>query len=495
MNAPTGQGSTGGDGYSGRVLAELVESQAKRIRELEESQAALTRLIVRDMKAPLAGLANLLEMADRTSVKHFKHEAAQYVNDALGATETLEEMVEFLQGVRKMMAGEESPEKRPCDLFSLVRTIAAGLTEVAQAAGVVLEVKGEPGTVICDQEQLTRVIRYLIRDAVGLGASRKTVRVQLSRDNGHIRVSVITERTGGREGETDGLRATYCRLVATAHGGEFGVTSQGEPAEEWWIILPEARDVSVAPVTAPVVASATLPSRRYRETKDTKNTQPTGRRSISSRGTRHQFTVAVALMSAIPLLAFAYLLGDAVAARSFDMETLYLMLPSIVALVGLGILLLARHTIEITRLRSYLERISAGQVPVAGLDDSSEDFKAIKRSLGLVIRQTDDKVKIIEEQSKSLLQAEQQRVMAETVGAACHHLGQPATVIRVYLDIMKKAEMSPEMQGMIQECQSAAEEVAQVLKRLQGVDEYKTEPYLVPVLEGANRTDERILKI
>lgn len=495
MSASPGQGSIAGDGYSGRVLAELVESQAKRIHELEESQAALTQLIVRDMKAPLAGLANLLEMADRTSAKHFKHEAAQYVNDALGATETLEEMVEFLQGVRKMMGGEESLEKRPCDLFALVRTIAAGLTEVAQAAGVVLEVKGEPVTVMCVQEQLVRVIRYLIRDAVGAGASGKTIKVQLIRESGSVRVSVMTEGTGRREGEKDGLRATYCRLVATAHGGEFGVISHGVQSEDWWISLPEAKGVAVAPVAVPAVASAALPSRRYREAKDSKSIQPPARLSIASRGTRHQFGVAVALMSAIPILAFSYLLGDAISARSFDMETLYLMLPSIVALVGLGIMLLARHTIEITRLRSYLDGISSGQVPVEGLDDSSEDFKAIKRSLGAVIRQTDDKVKIIEEQSKALLQAEQQRVMAETVGAACHHLGQPATVIRVYLDIMKKAEMSPEMQGMIQECQAAAEEVAEVLKRLQGVDKYKTEPYLVPVLEGATRTDERILKI
>ena len=111
------------------------------------------------------------------------------------------------------------------------------------------------------------------------------------------------------------------------------------------------------------------------------------------------------------------------------------------------------------------------------------------------IKQTDEKVRIIEAQSKALVQAEQQRVMAETVGAACHHLGQPATVIRVYLDLMKKVEASPEMKAMIQECQSAVEEVAGILERLQGVGEYQTEPYLGPDTHGNSRADERILKI
>ena len=64
--------------------------------DLDSVQTELARLVVRDMKTPLAGLANLLEMADRSSTKYFKAEASQYVNDALGATETLEELVEFL---------------------------------------------------------------------------------------------------------------------------------------------------------------------------------------------------------------------------------------------------------------------------------------------------------------------------------------------------------------------------------------------------------------
>ena len=158
-------------------------------------------------------------------------------------------------------------------------------------------------------------------------------------------------------------------------------------------------------------------------------------------------------------------------------------------------MLLARHTMEVARLRHYLEEISRGEAPLVKVDQPNEDFAAIQQSLGAVINQGTEKVKVIEAQSRALVQAEQQRVMTETVGAACHHLGQPATIIRGYLDLMKRAEVSPEMRAMIQECQAATEEVATVLHRLQGVGQYETEPYLTANEARVGRSDERILKI
>lgn len=465
---------------------------------LDTVQAELARLVVRDMKTPLTGLANLLEMADRASVKHFKDEASQFVNEALGATDNLEELVELLLGVRRLLAGEGLPDRHPCDLFKLAGAVATGLSEAAQAAGCAIAVTGEPVVVLCDTDQMSRVIRHLIRVALKTGCRTGGANVQIGRHDGKVRLVVecAASGTGGGCGEAEGLGLTYCRLVAEVHGGTFRLDPIDGKSCRWECVFPEARGM-IAEKIAGESLPATEISRRYLgnwggQSKSFGRLKPG---SIVSLGTRHQFGVAVALMSAIPLLAFSYLLGDAMFAHSFDTETLYMMLPCVVALVALGVVLLARHTIEMSALRHTLESMAKGELPITSLNESSEDFMVIQRHLGTVMKHTDDKVKIIEAQSKALIQAEQQRVMAETVGAACHHLGQPATVIRVYLDLMKKVEMSPEMQGMIQECQFAAEEVAQILQRLQGVGKYQTEPYLVALNNGESRSDERILKI
>ncbi len=85
---------------------------------------------------------------------------------------------------------------------------------------------------------------------------------------------------------------------------------------------------------------------------------------------------------------------------------------------------------------------------------------------------------LLHEQREQLLQAERQRAMLTSVTTACHHMGQPATVIMAYLQLMQSRETSPEMKEMIRECLTAAEGLADILHRLQQVSEYRTVPYL-----------------
>jgi len=469
---------------------------AARLQQLEEARTELTRLVVRDMKTPLTGLADLLEVAGGATSKHFKVDASRFVNEALGATETLEELIEFLMSVRKMMAGEEVPDKQPCDILQLARYISEALSESAQAMGITLGVEGEDATVLCDKPQMTRVIRHMIRLAIKAKPIGNQVMIRIERIEGRIKLLVVC--AGGPQDtaiDADGLGLTYCRLVTAAHGGDFGVPFMDGESAYMCVTLPEAVGIKQAAVPAEVPVPIEMErSRRYLGA-FALHGMDAKKRSLISLGTRQQFAVAVALMSVIPLLAFAYVLGNAIVTRSLDGETLFLLLPSIVGMMALGAMLLVRHTLEVNRLRRYLEEMSRGGEPLVAADQSSEDFVAIQRSIGAVIKQGSEQVREIEAHSKALVQAEQQRVMVETVGAACHHLGQPATIIRGYLELMKRSEVSPEMRAMIQECQAATEDVATVLHRLKKVGQYETEPYLTAKEERAGRADERILKI
>ena len=99
------------------------------------------------------------------------------------------------------------------------------------------------------------------------------------------------------------------------------------------------------------------------------------------------------------------------------------------------------------------------------------------------------------EMRAALLIAERHRGMIESLGSACHHLGQPMSVMTMCLDIMKKRKWAPKVQDLVDECGDAVEAVNDILRRLQEVSVYRTEPYL-PAREGdAARSGERILKI
>jgi ActR/RegA family two-component response regulator len=112
-------------------------------------------------------------------------------------------------------------------------------------------------------------------------------------------------------------------------------------------------------------------------------------------------------------------------------------------------------------------------------------------SLRLAIMNVMDKIGLrhtIRIQNEDLMEAERHRVMIESLGTACHLLGQPATVITTYLELMRRKEASPEMREMIDNCIDAASAMGDILHRLRTVCLYRTEPYC-PAPEGVSIRD------
>ncbi|MFO7870734.1 MAG: PAS domain S-box protein [Kiritimatiellia bacterium] len=93
-------------------------------------------------------------------------------------------------------------------------------------------------------------------------------------------------------------------------------------------------------------------------------------------------------------------------------------------------------------------------------------------------------------------EAERQRVMLESVGAACHHLGQPATVLLANLGIIERqlAGSDETVRELVKASIQAAENLGKILHKLNNVNEYKTTAYLDKT-EDADSMENRILDI
>ena len=153
---------------------------------------------------------------------------------------------------------------------------------------------------------------------------------------------------------------------------------------------------------------------------------------------------------------------------------------AIIMVTGAGSESLAAQTMR----EGAMDYIVKGSMDVANLE------RAILNALAKVeMRRT------IEAQRRELVEAEKHRAMVVSLGAACHHMGQPATVISTYLDMMKRRETDPDMVAMIDECAQAADSLSEVLQRLRSVSHFRTEPYLPLGIGEAHRDDEEILKI
>jgi signal transduction histidine kinase len=204
----------------------------------------------------------------------------------------------------------------------------------------------------------------------------------------------------------------------------------------------------------------------------------------------------LATSAVVPVLALVYAFANSSPGSWTEPGWSWAVAAALLVLLVAGNVLLLRYAIDIKRLRRFLAECVRGMAMTnVELTKPGDDMVRIEAYLNEVKRQSEERLAAVERQSRALIKAEQHRVMIETLGAACHHLGQPATVIRTYLELMRKRETSPELAAMITECLAASDAVSDVLVRLRQVASYRTEPYLPAGDLSAAREDARILKV
>jgi DNA-binding response OmpR family regulator len=102
----------------------------------------------------------------------------------------------------------------------------------------------------------------------------------------------------------------------------------------------------------------------------------------------------------------------------------------------------------------------------------------------------------IQRQQQQLLEAERQRVMIESLGAACHHLGQPVTVLSAFLTLIQREVSDEKISTELLACEQAVEQIRVLLERFQTLRTYRTEPYLPgSQTDGSASEGSRILQI
>ena len=226
--------------------------------------------------------------------------------------------------------------------------------------------------------------------------------------------------------------------------------------------------------------------------------QPThwfARFSMSTRGAKLHFVSALMLISVIPALAFFFITMRGFMGSPVGWDTLIPLAVNVALLMALGYSILAKYPASVVRLRRWMEGLAKDDMPMhIELSADEDDLVAIDRCLHKVVRQSQQRIHALEQQTEALLSAERQRVAIEGLGAACHHLGQPATSISIALYMIRRANTSPEIAPLIDQCQQAADAMAEILQKLQNIASYRTEPYLVSA-DGNSAADKQILKL
>ncbi|MCF7816656.1 MAG: hypothetical protein K9M54_02140 [Kiritimatiellales bacterium] len=226
---------------------------------------------------------------------------------------------------------------------------------------------------------------------------------------------------------------------------------------------------------------------------------------LSELDTRAQSMVAIVLLAVIPALSLFYMgtvIGQGASQFSLGAKSIVFLLTVIVA--SSGFLVLRKYPANIIKLRQYIAEIAAGTIPdrISLVDTkNSDDIKYIEESFNSILEELRQRIQLAEEnlrvehelretiehQQHALLEAERHRAMIQTLGAACHHIGQPATALRMRLYLLRDLAANPEELQEIEQCTKAVQTISDVLQTLREVGEFKTEPYLH---DGGSCSDE-----
>lgn len=233
--------------------------------------------------------------------------------------------------------------------------------------------------------------------------------------------------------------------------------------------------------------------------------------SLVSRGARYQIAVATILMAVLPILVVCFIaLTTSFPAGTYSFAAKVVVSAFALALAASGYAILRKYPENIVKLRQYLRKIAEGELPdKITLLNSEDDIKAIENYLNTVLDELRRKVHLLQEQlrltremrdaiqsqQKDLLEAERDRVMIQSLGTACHHIGQPTTVLRAHLHLLKNRASSPNELEEIEECAKAVDSIAEVLEKLRHLSEYRTVPYLTFYAGEERAEDGEILDI
>jgi two-component system sensor histidine kinase/response regulator len=223
------------------ILYEQLQSNYKKLQEVEKLRDDMRNMIVHDLRTPLTAVIIGVEMLEKFGA--LNETQRELIAIAVGGGKTLLGMINDLLDVEKMESGTTQLEYRALSAAALVD---GALEQVAALAGdgqivLVTEIAADLPLFSGDENKLSRTLVNLIANAIKFTPAG-TVTISASSDADTIRFSVrdtgqgipadAFERIFEKFGQLDshsqigtGLGLAFCKLAVEAHGGQIQVES------------------------------------------------------------------------------------------------------------------------------------------------------------------------------------------------------------------------------------------------------------------------------
>lgn len=218
--------------------------------------------------------------------------------------------------------------------------------------------------------------------------------------------------------------------------------------------------------------------------------------SLRCRGAWGQVLVSATLITLLPLLILAWAWKCHLDGATLPPEVSWCIAAVLGMIIASGYILLLKYPVSIVRLRHYLSTLAHGGIPdQVILTEDEDDLAAVQRHMERIVKLAEDRIHMLECRHAVELEAERQRVMVESMGAMCHHLGQPATILGMCLFRLKNNPTPQETLEILKDTEEAFETLIRLMEELRTLTRYASEPYLPSSHPQPGKPETRIIKV
>lgn len=239
-----------------RALQESYE----KLRNMETLRDNLVHMIVHDLRSPLTGIRNLLQILQLNLGDKLTPEQKELLQSVSDSTALLIERVASLLDISRLEAGQMPLKRKSCDLREVVTMGIQSLGGLTGEHKVICEQPDSAAFAFCDSDVTSRIVSNLVANAIKFTPVGGTIRVALHKQGEQIQVMVNdtgygipaeyrkkifekfgqVETRGGSTQYSSGLGLTFCKLAVEAQGGRIGVESEVGKGSSFWFLLPES---------------------------------------------------------------------------------------------------------------------------------------------------------------------------------------------------------------------------------------------------------------
>lgn len=253
-----------GEGREGALCAFQDITEQEQIGQLRRDFVAN---VSHELRTPLTALAGFIETL-KGAAKDDPVARERFLTIMEREAGRMNRLVRDLLSLSRVEAEERQRPTERVDIVALIQSSVTTLRPMADAAGVALEITGDPGPLVlpADPDQLTQVFTNLIENAVKYGTPGKLVSISVSRLDRDpalrgpaVRVDVIDRGEGidplhlprlaerfyrvdshrSREKGGTGLGLAIVKHIVNRHRGRLKIASEKGRGSQFSVILPE----------------------------------------------------------------------------------------------------------------------------------------------------------------------------------------------------------------------------------------------------------------